>query len=391
MNATDPTAGLTVWAEIDLDALEHNVRTVRARAPKSDLMAVVKADAYGHGLLPVARAAVRAGGSWLGRAQFAEACALGDAGITTRLLTWLSVPGSDFAGAVRRDIDLSASATWTLYAIAAAAREQGRTARVHLKVDTGLGRGGAYGTDWPALLDHARLLEAEGVISVVGIWTHFALADAPEHPTVLTQQDTFFEAVALAEKVGLRPEVRHLANSAATLVHPSAHADLVRPGIAIYGLSPVPQVADDFDLRPVMTLRARLALVKRVPAGQGISYGHVYRPSVDTSVGLVPAGYADGIPRNATNVGPIRVGDHRTTIAGRVCMDQFVVDLGPENSAVAGDVVTLFGAGQDEPTAQDWADATDTISYEIVSRIGARVPRLWRGGSEDETEDGVEA
>ena len=153
------------------------------------------------------------------------------------------------------------------------------------------------------------------MISVVGIWTHFALADAPEHPTVLTQQDTFFEAVALAEKAGVRPEVRHLANSAATLVHPSAHADLVRPGIAIYGLSPVPQVADDFDLRPVMTLRARLALVKHVPAGQGISYGHVYRPEVDTSIGLVPLGYADGIPRNATNVGPVRVGDHRTTIS----------------------------------------------------------------------------
>ena len=150
-------------------------------------------------------------------------------------------------------------------------------------------------------------------------------------------------------------------------------------------------MADDFDLRPVMTLRARLALVKRVPAGQGISYGHVYRPEVDTSIALVPLGYADGIPRNATNVGPVRIGDYRSTIAGRVCMDQFVVDLGPQGSAVAGDVVTLFGAGPDEPTAQDWADATDTISYEIVSRIGARVPRLWRGGSEDETEGGVEA
>lgn len=381
MNATDPTAGLTVWAEIDLDALEHNVRTLRVRASESEFMAVVKADAYGHGLLPVARAAVRAGAGWLGVAQLAEAFALRDAGIATRLLTWLSVPGSDFAGAVRRDIDLSVSATWTLYAVAAAAREQGTTARVHLKVDTGLARGGASGTDWPDLLEHARLLEAEGVISVVGIWTHFALADAPGHPTVLAQQERFFEAVAAAERIGLRPEVRHLANSAATLVHPSAHADLVRPGIAMYGLSPVPQVDDDFDLRPVMTLRARLALVKQVPAGQGISYGHVYRPEVDTVVGLVPAGYADGIPRNATNVGPVRVGECSTTIAGRVCMDQFVVDLGPGSAAVAGDVVTLFGAGPDEPSAQDWAAATDTISYEIVSRIGARVPRLWRGGS----------
>jgi alanine racemase len=385
MNATDPTAGLTVWAEIDLGALEHNVRSLRARAPHSELMAVVKADAYGHGMLPVAQAAVRAGATWLGVAQFAEAFALRDEGVTTRLLTWLSVPGSDFAGAVRRDVDVSASATWTLYALAAAAREQGRTARVHLKVDTGLGRGGAYGPDWPVLVDHARLLEAEGVIKVAGIWTHFALADAPEHPTVLAQQERFFEAVAVAERAGVRPEVRHLANSAATLVHPSAHADLVRPGIAMYGLTPVPQLEDDFDLRPVMTLKARLALVKRVPAGQGLSYGHLYAPDVDTVVGLVPAGYADGVPRNATNVGPLQVGDLRTTIAGRVCMDQFVIDLGPDSKAVAGDVVTLFGTGPDQPTAQDWADATDTISYEVVTRLGARVPRLWRGGSDDGT------
>ncbi|EWS99658.1 alanine racemase [Intrasporangium oryzae NRRL B-24470] len=374
------TDGLTVWAEVDLSALEHNVRTLRALAPRSQFMAVVKADAYGHGLVPVARAAVRAGAEWLGVAQLGEAVALREAGLTTRLLTWLSVPGTDFAAALSRDIDVAASAPWVLDEIAAAARATGRTARVHLKVDTGLGRGGAYGADWGALVRHARPLEVEGAIAVVGIWTHFALADSPEHPTVLAQQERFFEAVAEAEREGCRPEVRHLANSAATLVHPSAHADLVRPGIAMYGLSPVPQIDDDFGLRPVMSLRARLALVKRIPAGQGVSYGHAYVPDVDTTVGLVPAGYADGVPRNATNVGPLRVGDLRTTIAGRVCMDQFVVDLGPESGAEAGDVVTLFGSGPGEPTAQDWADATDTISYEIVTRVGARVPRLHLDG-----------
>ncbi|GAA2021417.1 alanine racemase [Terrabacter terrae] len=376
------TRGLTVWAEIDLAALEHNVRTLRALAPSSELMAVVKADAYGHGLLPVAHAALRGGATWLGTAQFAEAFALRDAGITTRVLTWLSVPGSDFAGAISRDIDLSASAPWVLDEIAAAASAVGRTARVHLKVDTGLGRGGAYGADWSVLVQHAGELEADGSVRVVGAWTHFAFADAPEHPTVLAQQDRFFEAVAEAERAGLRLEVRHLANSAATLVHPSAHADLVRPGIAIYGLTPVPQVDDDFGLRPVMTLRARLALVKALPAGQGISYGHAYAPEVDTVVGLVPAGYADGVPRNASNVGPVLADGRRTTIAGRVCMDQFVLDLGPGSRARAGDVVTLFGGAPGEPTAQDWADATDTISYEIVTRLGARVPRLYVGGAE---------
>lgn len=381
MNATDPTAALPVWAEIDLSALEHNVRTLRDLAPSSEFMAVVKADAYGHGLLPVAEAAVRAGATWLGAAQFPEAFALRDAGLTTRLLTWLSVPGSDFAGALERDIDVSASAPWVLDEIAAAARATGRTARVQLKVDTGLARGGAYGSDWPTLVAHARRLEAEGVLRVVGVWTHFALADAPEHPTVLAQQERFFEAVREAEQAGCELEVRHLANSAATLVHPSAHADIVRPGIAMYGLSPVPQVDDDFGLRPVMSLKARLSLVKAIPAGQGVSYGHLYAPESDTVVGLVPAGYADGIPRNATNVAPVQVGDLRTRIAGRVCMDQFVVDLGAASDAAAGDVAVLFGGAPGEPTAQDWADATDTISYEIVTRVGARVPRIHVGGS----------
>ncbi|OFE14839.1 alanine racemase [Humibacillus sp. DSM 29435] len=367
---------------MDLSALEHNVRTLRERAPEADFMAVVKADAYGHGLLPVARAAVRAGAGWLGVAQFSEAFALRDAGLDTRLLTWLSVPGADFTGAVRRAIDLSASATWVLDEIATAARALATTARVHLKVDTGLGRGGAFGADFTSLVAHARSLEAEGAIRVVGVWTHFAFADSPRHPTVIAQQERFFEAVAEAERAGIRPEVRHLANSAATLVHPSAQADLVRPGIAMYGLSPVPQVDDDFDLRPVMSLRMRLALVKRLPAGQGVSYGHTYTPKVDTVVGLVPAGYADGIPRDASNVGPVSRGTYRTTVAGRVCMDQFVVDLGPDSDAVAGDVITLFGAGPGEPSAQDWADATGTISYEIVTRIGARVPRIVIGGSQ---------
>jgi alanine racemase len=377
--AAPETRGLTVWAEIDLAALEGNVRTLRALAPSSELMAVVKADAYGHGLLPVARAAVRGGATWLGVAQFGEAFALRDAGITTRLLTWLCVPGSDFRGAVERDIDLSASAPWVLDEIATAATAVGRRARVHLKVDTGLGRGGAFGADWTALVEAARRTEAAGAVTVVGIWSHFAHADSPEHPTVLAQQERFFEAVAEAERAGLRPEVRHLSNSAATLVHPAAHADLVRPGIAIYGLTPVPQVDDDFGLRPVMTLRARLALVKALPAGQGISYGHAYAPEVDTLVGLVPVGYADGVPRNATNVGPLLVGGRRTTVAGRVCMDQFVIYLGPDSQARPGEVVTLFGGGPGEPTAQDWADATGTISYEIVTRIGARVPRLYVG------------
>jgi alanine racemase len=346
-------------------------------------MAVVKADAYGHGLLPCARAALAGGAGWLGVAQLDEAFALREGGIHARVLSWLHVPGADFAAAIAADIDLSVSAMWSLNEVADAARTLGRSARIHLKVDTGLGRNGAFGEDWPVLLHAARSLEVEGLVRVVGVWSHFVYADEPTHPTVRSQQERFVQAVKEAELAGCDLEVRHLANSAATLTNPSAAFDLVRPGLAVYGLSPVPSLGDprSFGLTPAMTLNADLAATKRVPAGQGLSYGHVYVTSQETQVGLVPMGYADGIPRNATNVGPLSVGGTRHTVSGRVCMDQFVVDLGPDSRAQAGDKVTLFGAGDSgEPTAQEWAQATGTISYEIITRIGARVPRVYIGG-----------
>jgi alanine racemase len=217
----------------------------------------------------------------------------------------------------------------------------------------------------------------------VGVWSHFVYADEPTHPTVRRQVEQFGQAVREAERAGCDLEVRHIANSAATLTNPAAVFDMVRPGLAVYGLSPVPALGDpqSFGLTPAMTLSADLAVTKQIPAGQGISYGHQYVTSQDTTVGLVPMGYADGIPRNATNVGPVSLGGIRHTVAGRVCMDQFVVDLGPASRAQAGDPVVLFGTGgSGEPTAQDWAEATETISYEIISRIGSRVPRLYVGG-----------
>jgi len=346
-------------------------------------MAVVKADGYGHGLVPSARAAVAGGASWLGVAQLGEALTLRDSGVHGRVLSWLHVPGTDFAAAIAADIDLSVSALWSLAEVADAARTMGRTARIHLKVDTGLGRNGAFGEDWPILLHAALALEAEGAVRIVGVWSHFVYADEPTHPTVRSQQERFRQAVGDVERAGCNLEVRHIANSAATLTNPGASFDLVRPGLAVYGLSPVPSLGDPqyFGLTPAMTLSADLAVTKRIPAGQGLSYGHQYVTTKDTVVGLVPMGYADGIPRNATNVGPLSVGGARHTVSGRVCMDQFVVDLGLQSVARAGDPVTLFGAGDSgEPTAQDWADATGTISYEIVTRIGARVPRSYIRG-----------
>jgi alanine racemase len=252
---------------------------------------------------------------------------------------------------------------------------------VHLKADTGLGRGGAAEGDWPELVEAARKAEVDGTVRVVGVWSHFAYADAPGHETIRRQATGFARAVEVAEEAGLRPDVRHLANSAATLTAPEHHYDLVRPGIAVYGLSPVPDVAGPaaLGLRPAMRLSAGLVLVKRVPAGSGVSYGHAYTTARESTLGLVPLGYADGIPRSATLVGPVLAAGRRRTVAGRVCMDQFVLDLG-DDAAAAGDEVVLFGAGDDgEPTAQDWADATGTISYEIVTRVGPRVPRVYVG------------
>jgi alanine racemase len=373
----------TARATVNLDVISRNVEVLREHAGSAAVMAVVKADGYGHGLLPCARAALGGGATWLGVAQLSEAMTLRDSGVHAPVLSWLHVPGSDFTAAIAADIDLSVSALWALAEVADAARSLGRAARIHLKVDTGLGRNGAFGDDWPILLAAARRLEAEAVVRIVGVWSHFVYADEPTHPTVRRQEAEFAQAVHDAERAGCDLEVRHIANSAAILTNSGAAYDLVRPGLAVYGLSPVPDLGDpqSFGLTPAMTLTADLAATKRIPSGQGLSYGHQYVTTQDTTVGLVPVGYADGIPRNATNTGPVSVGGARHTVAGRVCMDQFVVDLGPGSQAQVGDPVTLFGVGESgEPTAQDWAEATGTISYEIIARIGARVPRVYVGG-----------
>jgi alanine racemase len=368
-----------VAARVDLGAIRSNVAALRA-ATAAEVLAVVKADGYGHGLLPSARAAVAGGATWLGTALLDEALALRAAGITEpRVLAWLIGPGEAWADALAADVDVSVNAGWALDEVVAAARQTGTTARVHLKVDSGLGRGGAALADWADLVEAARKAEAEGVARVVGLWSHLAYADAPGHPTIVRQAEVFRDAVALAEGAGIDPEVRHLANSAATLTAPEHHFDLVRPGLAVYGLSPVPDVAgpSSYGLRPAMTLAANLVHVKRVPAGSGVSYGHIYTTERETTLGLVPLGYADGVPRAGSNVGPVLAAGRSRTVAGRVCMDQFVLDLGDEDVAV-GDEVVLFGPGDDGgPTAQDWADATGTISYEIVTRVGPRVPRVY--------------
>ncbi|MFC8806657.1 alanine racemase [Streptomyces anthocyanicus] len=380
----DADAVLRARAEIDLAALRANVRALRERAPGAALMAVVKADAYGHGAIPCARAAVAAGATWLGTATPQEALALraAEPGLPddVRIMCWLWTPGGPWQEAVEARLDVSVSAMWAMEEVTGAARAAGVPARVQLKADTGLGRGGCQpGADWERLVGAALRAEEEGLLRVTGLWSHFACADEPGHPSIAAQLTRFREMTAYAEQRGLRPEVRHIANSPATLTLPDAHFDLVRPGIAMYGVSPSPEIGTpaDFGLRPVMTLAASLALVKQVPGGHGVSYGHHYTTPGETTLGLVPLGYADGIPRHASSSGPVLVDGKWRTVAGRIAMDQFVVDLGGDRPEPGAEAV-LFGPGdRGEPTAEDWAQAAGTIAYEIVTRIGSRVPRVY--------------
>ena len=366
---------------VDLDAIAGNVatlrRSVQETSPGTAMMTVVKADGYGHGLVESARAARAGGADWLGVAVLEEALALRAAGDTGPLLAWLAVPGEDYRLAVGAGVDLSASAVDTVGEIAAAARLVGRRARVHLKVDTGLSRGGATERDWRQLVEAAADAEQTGALTVTGIWSHFACADEPDHPANDAAERAFVQALKVVDAVGIEPEVRHLSNSAGALLRPWSAYDLVRCGIASYGLSPAPDVVSPtaLGLVPAMTARARLALVKRIPAGAGVSYGHTWTAERDSTVGLVPVGYGDGIPRHAASTARMQVGGAHGHLAGRVCMDQLVVDLG-DHEVEPGDPVVLFGDGQDGvPTAQDWAEAAGTISYEIVTRIGGRFRR----------------
>lgn len=375
---TAPARARGAVAVVDLDAIAHNVRRLRAAAPGAALMAVVKADGYGHGAAECARAARAAGAEWLATAYVEEAVALRDGGDEGPLLALVTGPGVDSAAAIAQDVDLSVSSPEVLAQVVAAAHALDRTARVHLEVDTGLSRGGATPGDWPALVRAA----ASSGAHVVGIWSHLACADEPGHPSIAMQCKRFDEALEVAAAEDVRPQLRHLANSAATLTLPESHYDLVRAGIAVYGVTPGHASTAELGLRAAMSLRARLALTKRVSAGEGVSYGHTYVTDRDTVLGLVPLGYGDGVPRAASGTGPVRVGSVRTTVAGRVCMDQFVVDLGPESTAVAGDEVVLFGdEAEGFPTAQDWGISSGSIGYEVVTRLGARVPRVYVGGA----------
>jgi len=362
-------------AHVDLAAIRRNVGLLAASARESGAatMAVVKADAYGHGAVPVSRAALEAGATWLGVCTLEEGLELRRAGITAPILSWLHLPDEDFGLAVEAGIDLSVSSERHLARILETAVG---SVRAHLKIDTGLSRNGCPPADWPGLLDAVE--KAADRVGVVAVWSHLAHADRPHHPVIDRQLVRLNEAWELARARGMRP-IRHLANSAATMTRPDLHLDLVRPGIAVYGLDPLDRPVEQSPLRPAMEFRGRVALVKRVPAGEGVSYGHEHTTTRETTLALVPAGYADGVPRrlNARGTMRVRLAGALRPVVGRVCMDQVVVDCG-EAEVHEGDPVVLFGASG--PTAQDWATELGTIHYEIATGVhGTRVTRTYSG------------
>ncbi|WP_350349185.1 alanine racemase [Agromyces sp. G08B096] len=366
-------------AVVDLGAVRANLASIAERVRPAQVMAVVKADAYGHGAVPVARAAVAAGADWLGTADLGEALALRDAGIDVPLLAWLHDPEPDFAGPVERDIDLGISSADQLRRAAETADRVGRPASVHLKIDTGLSRNGVPPEDWDASAALAAELEARGLLRVRGVFSHLANTSAEEDAAQLA---AFERALTAAELAGLAPEVRHIASTAAALRLPAARYDLVRIGIGGYGVPPYSDgtTAADLGLRPAMTLRGRVAAVRRIDAGTGVSYGHAWRAERPTTLALIPLGYGDGVPRQASGRGEVLLRGRRRRVVGRIAMDQFLVDVGDDQVAV-GDEVVLFGdPATGAPSADDWGDAAGTIGYEIVTRIGPRVPRTYVGG-----------
>lgn len=370
-------------AVIDLDALSANVAHLRDVVGTEHVMAVVKANAYGHGAVPCARAALAGGADWLGVADLTEAMQLRDAGIDAPLLAWLHDPEADFAPAIAAGVDIGVSSVAQLDAVAAARRavvERGDLhgqAFVQLKLETGLSRNGISEPQWDAAFARARDLEHAGDIVVRGVFSHVSNASPEDDRAAVA---VFTRGLERAAAAGLKPELRHLAASAAALTIPEARFDMVRLGIAVYGLSPLAgRSSADLGLRPVMTLRGSVAAVRRVPAGTGVSYDYTYRTSGDTTLALVPLGYAEGIPRHASNRAPVSIAGGTFRVCGRIAMDQFVVDVDDQDVQVGDDVVLFGDPAAGVPSADDWAEAAGTINYEIVTRIGARVRRRYLG------------
>ena len=362
---------------IDLDAVAYNLEVMRKRVGGAMVCGVVKANAYGHGMLEVARKLEEAGIDYLGVADVTEALELRRAGIVSPILAWLHDPHEMFVEAVNEGIELGLANEDHLARVAAAAEITGRLARVHLKVDTGLNRNGASAAEWEDVLRQARALVAEGFIQVVGIFSHLSSTGEAED---LAQIARFEAAVDLAREYGIKFELRHLTASDGSLNYPQAHYEMVRVGVALYGLSPfADHHSKEYGLRPAMTATAHVTQVKRVPAGEGVSYGYLHRTKAETTLALVPVGYAEGLPRDASGKASVSIHGKTYPISSRIAMDQFVIDVG-DDDVTAGDLVTIFGdSAAGVPSADDLAEAANTINYEIVTRMGGRFKRTYLG------------
>ncbi|MFY7935314.1 MAG: alanine racemase [Candidatus Nanopelagicus sp.] len=366
-------------AEINLNAIASNLKFIKGKT-NAQLLAVVKADAYGHGLIPISKSVIEAGANWLGTALLEEAIALRESGIKVPIIAWLTPCGEDFKSAINLNIDLSISSLEVLNEIIDSSAQLGKKPRLHIEIDTGMSRGGV-GDDWDSFVGEVSKLVKDDKISLVGVWSHFARADEPLEKMNSQQLSIFTDRVTKLINSGITPEFLHIANSAAALTFKDSHKNIIRWGIGLYGLSPdVNNIGDSISigLKPAMKLKAKLNLVKKVKAGSTVGYGATAVVTQDTKLGVVTLGYADGIPRNANNLAGVFVCGKRAPLIGRVSMDQFVVDLGIESLAKTGDEVIVFGAGNDgEYTIDEWAKACGTINYEIVTRIGPRVPRIY--------------
>lgn len=370
-----------VWAEVDLGAIAANAAALARHAAPARLCAVVKADGYGHGAVEVARAALEGGADVLAVALAAEGAELRAAGIGARILVLSQASCDELDDLVGHDLDATVYTDEGVQDLAAAAARAGRAAdpvRVHLKIDTGMHRVGVQPADAATL---AKAIDAAPALSLASAFTHCAVADEPGNPFTDVQLERFDAVLAELAAAGIEVPCQHAANTAAAIDHPAARRDLVRVGIGLYGIDPSPALAGRVPLVPALSLHARVSHVKRVAAGEGISYGLRYRPERDTTIATVPLGYADGLPRRLGELGgTVLVGDRAVPIAGSVTMDQILVDCGDDRVEVGDEVVLLGRQGDVEVRAADWASTLGTIAYEVVCGISPRVPRRYVGG-----------
>lgn len=375
--ALRPTATAAPTLTVDVAAVTANVRTIRRRTA-GEVMAVVKSDGFGHGLADVARAALAGGATRFGVTSLDEAYALRDAGFDQPVLSWLNPVASDFTGAARAGVEIAVPSHAHLRAVA----RQAPGAGIHLQLDTGMARDGAPPEEWESLCHLARRAERAGFVRVVGVMGHLACAAEPGHPANRRGREAFDWGVRVTRDAGLRPRDRHLAATAATLSDPRTHHSLSRIGAGLVGIDESGSVR----LRRALRLTAPLVTVRAVPAGTPVGYGHIWTSPRATRLGLLPVGYADGLPRGAGALARVQVAGVRRPVVGRISMDMTVVDLGPDVTvcpARVGDVVTLFGPGDDgEPTTADWAGWAGTLEHEIVTGLGPRLRRAVTGDGE---------